>query len=183
MVSKPGPKPHQPTETERRTVIDMARAGVPWRDIAGCLRMSRTTLWRHFGVELRAGLVMARTHHITNAYRRLDGVDKDGNPVKGMGLLADDQGAVALFGKLLDKLWIRPDENPSDFAEYDAQFEDNAEAQGELRAHRALQEMLSLARRAGQGELARIIQDRLLEPVHSQEASGNGSERDEGAGE
>ena len=131
---------------------------------------------------MRTAIATLRKDMMELGVARLKGVSLSGSPLDKTGLLdRHDQGAPGVYKTLADKLfWNKPVEEP-DWTDYDAQFEDTEETQEELRTLRALQEMLTLARRSGQGDLAQMIQDRLLEPVHCKEATREGNQ--EGSGD
>lgn len=170
MVSTPG-KRHVPTPDTFETVRKLCVLGAVQKDIAAALEITIPTLRKHYRTTLRLGTMMACADVADALYRRaLNASDPNdaAAPHAAKFFLARRAGWKE-GDQAYDMDWCAVEADPSEVQE--------------LRAHRALQEMLSLARRAGQGDLARIIQDRLLEPVHSKEEATNGSERTEGAGE
>lgn len=76
MAGKPGTRPFEPTETDRKLVLSMVAVGTPVDDIRQFIKNPRTgaaigraTFWKYFQTELAEGSIRANTNVANNLYQ------------------------------------------------------------------------------------------------------------------
>ena len=74
-MRKIGRPPHQPTERDRKIVEALAGFGIPAAKIADVLGLGQSTLYRHYGEEMKRGSAMVEAKLTGNLLRLADGSD------------------------------------------------------------------------------------------------------------